>query len=143
MKIYLDENISLNENRLMEIAIVNPRLCDQLTIQVEVEQRNEGPIPHVHVYHDKTRNPKKCSYVRLDKAEYCSFHGDAPTLPKDLKKEFVQLMTTIYVKRRTGEKVSGYEMAVDTWVETYEDDYDKFALDTDGKLVMPDYTQLK
>ena len=40
------------------MSIVNPTLCDQLSVQVEVEQRNEGPIPHVHVYLDKSRNPK-------------------------------------------------------------------------------------
>lgn len=139
------EHVDEYGNLLVEMAIVNPRLCKQLKIQVEVEQRDEGPIPHVHVYHDKTRNPKKCSYVCLDKAEYCSFHGDAPALPKELKKEFIQLMTTVYTRKQTGGTGSGYEMAVDTWIETYEDedDYSKFTLDKDGKLVMPDYSLLE
>ena len=66
-----------NENQsLKEMAIINPRLCNQLTIQVEIEQRDEGPIPHVHVYHDKTRNPKECSYIRLDKCAYSEHHKD-------------------------------------------------------------------
>ena len=41
---------------LNEMAIINPKMCKQLSIQVEVEQRDEGPVPHVHVYLDKTRN---------------------------------------------------------------------------------------
>ena len=40
---------------LNEMAIINPKMCKQLSIQVEVEQRDEGPVPHVHVYLDKTK----------------------------------------------------------------------------------------
>lgn len=28
------------------MAIINPTLCKNASIQIEVEQRNEGPIPH-------------------------------------------------------------------------------------------------
>lgn len=41
------------------MAIINSVLCKNSSIEIEVEQRNEGPIPHLHVYLDKTRNPKK------------------------------------------------------------------------------------
>ena len=57
------------------MALINPQLTEQCGILVEVFQRDEGPIPHVHVFHDKTRNPKKRSWVRLDKPEY----SDHPT----------------------------------------------------------------
>ena len=46
---------------LNEMAIINPKMCKQLTIQVGVKQKDEGEIPHIHVYHGKTRNHKKCS----------------------------------------------------------------------------------
>ena len=85
-----------NENQsLKEMAIINPRLCNQLTIQVEIEQRDEGPIPHVHVYHDKTRNPKECSYIRLDKCAYSEHHKDNKPLPKKLKNQFIELMNNM------------------------------------------------
>lgn len=143
MRQYSDEEVlEALEMSATEMAVVNPKLCNQLTIQVEVEQRDEGPTPHVHVYHDKTRNPKKCSYVRLDDASYCSFHGDAPKLPKELKKEFIQVMQSVYVRPVTSEKRTGYEMAVNIWVDTYEDDFSKFQLDKDNKPIMPDYSKL-
>ena len=98
------------------MAIVNPRLCKNMTIQIEVDQRDEGPIPHMHVYHDKTRNPKKCSYIRLDKAEYSQHHGYNLPLPAKLKKEFIEVMNSPFRKYS-----SGYEYAVETWADTYED----------------------
>ena len=130
------------------MAIINPMLCNNLTIQVEVEQRNEGPVPHVHVYHDKTRNLRKCSYVRLDKAEYSNHHKHSIPLPKNLKKQFIDVMNSTWesigVKTPTGWRSStGYEAAVKTWVETFEHgDYSKFTFDSDGNLVSPDYNQL-
>ena len=116
-------------------------------IQVEIEQSNEGPIPHVHVYHDKTRNPKKCSYVRLDKAEYSSHH-DVLKLPKNLKQQFIECMhqtwegRALTLKDRAMRYATGYEAAVAIWVESYEDDYSKFNLDENGVPIMPDYSQL-
>ena len=61
----LDEKGQLDEEYLTEMAIINPKLCRNSTIQVEIEQRNEGPIPHIHVYHDKTRNPKKMFICKI------------------------------------------------------------------------------
>lgn len=40
------------------MVLINPQLTEQSSILVEVFQQNEGPIPHVHVFHDKTRNKK-------------------------------------------------------------------------------------
>ena len=138
----------LDEEYLTEMAIINPEYCKNHTIQVEVEQRNEGAIPHIHVYHDKTRNPKKCSYIRLDKAKY-SPHHDLIVMPKNVKKEFLDLMNEKWIGHYTVDKngnpiiQNGYQAAVQTWVDTYEKyDYSKFNLDENGLLIMPDYSKL-
>ena len=91
----LKELDEMNEEYLVEMAVINPDFCKQLVLQGEVEQRDEGPIPHMHIYHDKTRNPKKCSYIRLDKAEY-SDHHELIRLSKKLKKQFIKLMIKPY-----------------------------------------------
>lgn len=127
------------------MAIINPQLCKQKTIQVEVEQRNEGMLPHLHVYHDKTRNPRKCSYIRLDKPAYSEHHKNGKKLPRDLKKEFIEVMSTPW-KSHVVEDVNGirtatgYEAAVSIWSETFEDgSLDRFSKDENGNLIMPDY----
>lgn len=136
------------------MSTINPQLCEQLTIQVEVEQSGEGQIPHVHVYHDKTRDETKCSYIRLDKAEYSPHHDskgnktDNKPLSKKLKREFISVMTGDwphkYTETVSGVRIAtGYEAAVDTWVDTYEHgDYSKFRKDENGNLIMPDYNKL-
>ena len=134
---------------LNEMAIINPKMCKQLTIQVEVEQRNEGEIPHVHVYHDKTRNPKKCSYIRLDTCEYSKHHSDNIPLPAKLKKQFVDLMNSncrgyfIYDNKDKPHPATGYQAAVQIWAETFEDgSLDKFKLDDNGLIIQIDYSNL-
>ena len=135
-------------NHIEAMAIVNPNLCKSKTIQVEVEQTNKGPIPHMHVYHDKTRNRQKCSYVRLDKAEYSTHHREGLPLPRNLKKEFIEVMSSPWPKHVvddvTGQRTAtGYEAAVGIWVETFEgNDMSKFSLDTSGSLICPDYSKL-
>lgn len=139
-----------NENQsLCEMAIINPKLCNQLTIQVEVEQRNEGPIPHVHVYHDKTRNPKNCSYIRLDKCAYSEHHKDNKPLTRKLKSQFIELMDTIYTGHFIVDNdgnphlATGYQIAVQTWSETFEDgNLSKFELDEHGLIKQMDYSEL-
>lgn len=150
MKKYIRNNEHIEDLEPIEsMAIINPRLCRNLTIQVEIEQRDEGPIPHVHVYHDKTRNPNKCSYVRLDLPEYSYHHKDNIPLPSKLKKEFIEVMTSPWSKTKvetpTGVRYqTGYEAAVYTWVDTFESegDYSKFNLDEHGELIQPDYNKL-
>ena len=141
---------NLNENiSLVEMAIINPKMCKQLSIQVEVEQRDEGPVPHVHVYLDKTRNKKNCSFVRLDKPEYCTHHKDGKPLNRKQKTEFIELMNhiakgaVIYDKDGNMLPANGYQSAVMIWSETYEDgDLSKFTLDENGLIVTPDYSNL-
>ena len=134
---------------IVAMALINPQLCKQLTIHVELEQEDGGPIPYLQVYHDRTRNPKKCSYVRLDRPEYSPHHKDAPPLTRKLKKEFIKLMNDRWGRERvetlsgTLVTTTGYQRAVDIWVETFEDgDYSKFNLDENGLPIVPDYTQL-
>ena len=130
------------------MSIINPTLCKETGIIVEVEQRGEGPIPHMHVFHDSERNPRKCSYVRLDEASYSAHHKDAVPLPPSVKEKFIIIMKSPWPKHvveTNGELrvATGYEAAVDTWAETYENnDLSKFKIDDSGSLVMPDYSKL-
>lgn len=136
--------------QIVAMSTINPKLCKDFGIEVEVEQRDEGPIPHLHVYHDRTRNPKNCSYIRLDVAEYSYHHKQpSPELPKGAKEDFIKIMKSVWPKQYhegpdgVPRKATGYEAAVDTWVDTYEDgDYSKFTFDAEGNLVMPDYSKL-
>ena len=150
MKRYIYTNHLEDGAPIVAMSTINPRLCKNFGIEVEVEQRDEGPIPHVHVYHDSSRNPKKCSYIRLDRAEYSDHHKQPSLpLPKKIKEQFIELMTSPWPKQLhqcadgTIRPATGYEAAVDTWVDTYEDgDYSKFSQDGDGNLICPDYSQL-
>lgn len=127
------------------MAQINPQLGQKLTIRVDVVQGSEGPIPHMHVYHNKTLNPKECSYVRLDKAAYSEHHKDNKPLPDKLKEQFLLVMTTVwpkhYIETTEGaRRATGYEAAVDIWSDTYEGgSYAKFHLDDTGAPIMPDY----
>lgn len=140
----IDEKEQLDEEYLTEMAIINPKLCRNSTIQVEIEQRDEGPIPHMHVYHDKTRNPKKCSYIRLDKAEYAPHHN-INLLSNNEKEEFIRIMCSPWIKPYdTNNRVlTGYQQAVQIWLDTFGDIYHwQFDLDENGLPIMPDYTKL-
>lgn len=132
------------------MTMINPPLTKTLSIEVCLYDGNEGPIPHVHVYHDKTRNPRKCSVVRLDKAEYSSHHGvPVVRMPRSVKKQFIQVMKEKWSKFRIEDAKgnvyvpTGYDMCVQIWTNSFEDDsYDKFVLDENGVPVMPDYSVL-
>lgn len=131
---------------IMAMALINPQLSKQLTIQAEIKQGGEGPIPHIHVYHDKTK--KVCSYIRLDKPEYSEHHRRGKKLPAALKAEFIQLMNDMWagyiIKSPTGFRpATGYESAVYIWADTYENgSLDKFNQDSNGELIVPDYSLL-
>lgn len=141
--------MKLYKQPVVAMSIINPMFCRNHSIQIELEQSDEGSIPHVHVYHDHTRNPKKCSYIRLDKAKYSTHHDIIP-LPRKARKEFIECMTSDWKKHIveysdgiTTRTATGYEAAVDIWVETYENgNYGKFNLDNNGIPIMPDYSKL-
>lgn len=124
------------------MSTINPQLNRQLSIDVVVFDNDEGPIPHVHVYLDKTRDPRKCAVVRLDRAEYSTHHGEPVVkMNKNQKREFLRIMKSQWNSRLSSG--TGYERAVDIWVDAFEDgSYEKFTLDTNGVPVMPDYETL-
>lgn len=127
---------------------INPQLLENLSIEVVMYDENEGQIPYVHVYHDKTKNKKNRSVVRLDRAEYSSHHGYPVKLNKQQKRQFVQVMSTVwpkhFVETNTGVRpATGYEYCVVTRANAFEDgSYDKFTLDDNGVPIMPDYDTL-
>ena len=129
------------------MRIINPRLCNEKTILVVVEQENAGRVPHVRVYHDKTSNPKS-SYVRLDRTEYLTRHGENEKLPDALKEEFIEIMNKPWkghiIETQSGYRpATGYEAAVDIWSDTYEyGSLDKFLADRDGGIAQLDYSKL-
>lgn len=129
------------------MAIVNPQLCKLAPVQIEVEQRDEGPIPHLHVYLDKTRNPKNCAYVRLDDPTYSTHHDSVP-MNKQQKAAFIKIMQkpwdSQFVRSEvTGEirVATGYEAAVKIWIDTFGG-REHFKFDENGYPIMPDYTLL-
>lgn len=128
------------------MALINPQLTKNLKIEGEVMQGGEGMIPHLHVFHDKTRT--KCSYIRLDKAEYSTHHKDGYRLPRKLKEEFIQLMNSPWngyiIRTNEGYRpATGYEAAVYIWADTYNDgNLDNFQFDDSGELIMPNYENL-
>lgn len=150
MKKLLYNNYQSDGAPIIAMATINPQLCKKYGIRVEIEQANEGPIPHMHVYLDPSRNPKNCAFIRLDKAEY-STHHKTPSLQlnRKQKEEFIEIMNSEWPKQAhfspdgSVRVATGYEAAVDTWVDTWEDgDYSKFTLDEHGDPICPDYSVL-
>lgn len=130
------------------MAIINPQLCKHKSVQVELEQRDEGPVPHLHVYLDKSRNPRDCAYVRLDKPEYATHHKNGKRLTGKYKDDFIEIMTSLWPKRliqsvKTGDiKIAtGYQASVETWIDTFGNS-SSFTYDDDGFPLMPDYSEL-
>lgn len=145
---YLKELNNIQDDYLVEMAIINPQACKQASIHIELEQRDEGPIPHLHVYLDKTRNPKNCSYIRLDKAEYAKHHKDGKCITGKAKDEFISIMSNFWNKEfiqsiysNSIRKATGYEAAVKTWIDTFGETV-PFNYDSDGFPIMPDYNKL-
>lgn len=145
---YFEKLNSMEEDYLVEMAIINPSLCKQKSIQVELEQRDEGPIPHLHVYLDKSRNPRNCAYVRLDKAEYAPHHKNGKLLTGKSKDEFIDIMNRLwndeFIRSKINENIkeaNGYERAVKTWIDTFGETV-KFSYTKDGFPKMPDYSVL-
>lgn len=155
MKKYVKSVDSLyGKEPIMAMATINPKLCEQKSIRVEVVQGGEGPSPHVHVYW----NNGKVSYVSLIDAAYSDHHDEENTpFRAKQKSEFIEIMSKIWKKyaielnsldsngNPTGDTyftpATGYEAAVQIWCDTYGGE-DKFNYDTDGRPIMPDYNKL-
>jgi len=139
---------------LVEMAKINPPLHRKILdttgfIYVSVPQGSEDSVPHLHVYLDKSINDKNCSFIRLDKAEY-SPHHDIIKLSRKLVDSFMSIMTGIWSKHYVREKdgtirsATGYEAAVDIWIDTHGiDDGITFEIDeSTGIWIMPPYQDL-
>lgn len=143
------------ELRPCEIGVmctINPKMCGSgsVKLQIEIEERDEGPVPHLHVYLSQERDPKNCVCVQLNAAAYFDHHNAKPpkTFNKEQKERFIEIMTSLWSGRCTesitGGKVrpaNGYEAAVRIWSDCYEDHYPNvsFRYDSGGFLIMPDY----
>ena len=162
MKIHVEGN-----KRLIEMALINPPVTDNTpNIEIWVRQRNEGSIPHIHVYHDKTQNPRKCSYVRLDIAGY---HHDSDGKGKPLgsyKDTMIELLDKPWSKyhievydldennkiqynedgdiKKKLVVATGYEAAVIIWIDTYGVVPNiKFNIDSEtGHYIRPNYEEM-
>lgn len=141
----------------MAMSTINPQMCKNNIIRIELIQSNEGPNPHVHVYSGGDKSGK-CSCVSLTKAEYAEHHSDYPPLTKKEKAEFIKIMSAIWSKQYielyeldddgnpTDEtypvRATGYEAAVQIWCDTYHNSERFFKFDVEGRPIMPDYSQL-
>lgn len=131
------------------LALINPRLCKKLSIKVAVEQHDtETTIPYLHVFLDNTWNLKNCAFVRLDKPEYVPEKNPIRLSTKQ-KEELIYILTseskyhwiTSIVDKNNIKIATGYEVAVQVWTDTYEEN-NKIQYDKNGFPVMPDYTRL-
>lgn len=156
MKRYIKTTFDLYDKEpIMAMATINPKLCRQRSIRVEVVQGGEGNKSHVHVYW----NDGRVSYISLTKPTYAEHHHDNKGVPLNQKtrEEFVEIMSTIWdkyaielfvldedgepTKATYFEKATGYEAAVQVWVDTYGEDSD-LKYEKDGRPIMPDYTKI-
>lgn len=131
------------------IATINPQLSKNSGVCIEIEQRDEGPIPHVHFYLDKTRNKRRCAFIRLDVPEYADHHKQkSKTLNNKQRKFFQEYMSEKwpgeYIKSIYTDEIreaTCYQAAVKIWVDTYGNTVE-FNYDDDGFPVMPNYLTL-
>ena len=158
MKIYRNGEIVpdvYEHEPIMAMATINPQLCKTKSIRVEVVQGGEGDKAHVHVYW----NDGNVSYIDLTAPIYAEHHHKKKGVPLTRKKrdEFVDIMSKVWKKYAVElykldssgnptdetyyEPATGYEAAVQVWVDTYGED-DRFRYEKDGRPIMPDYTNL-
>lgn len=146
--------LSSHKEPIMAMATINPRLCLQRSIRIEVVQGGEGPNPHVHVY----LSDGSVAYISLTEPKYAKHHDtQSAILNRKEKEEFIEIMITIWKKQfievfkldENGNRLpevytryaTGYEAAVSIWTDTYGGE-DLFTYNNDGSPIMPDYSQL-
>ena len=154
MKRYTRSDIDFEKEPIMAMATINPQLCKQKTIRVEVVQGNEGNKAHVHIYW----NDGRVSYVDLTAPIYAEHHKDTGfPLGRKQRKELAEIMSTVWPKyaielhkldndgNPTGEtyfvRATGYEAAVQVWIDTHGEDK-RFKFEKDGRPIMPNYRDL-
>ena len=115
---------------LMEMAIINPKLCKTLPIRVMVLQGGEGPIPHVHI---TSNDGKLDTCVELLEPKYFAHGKHKGKMTKDQLECFIKVMTDpcgFYDVNAEGlaKELNGYQYAVKLWVDSYEDSFSKFGV---------------
>lgn len=142
-------NNTKSEQDNLCISIINPRLCKKVSIKVAIEQHDtETTIPYLHVFLDNMWDLKNCAFVRLDKPEYVP-EKNSIRLSTKQKEELIYILmseskyhwTTSIVDKNNIKIATGYEVAVQVWTDTYEEN-NKIQYDKYGFPVMPDYTRL-
>ena len=102
------------------LALINPRLCKKLSIKVAVEQHDtKTAVPYLHVFLDNTWNLKNCAFIRLDKPEYVP-EKNSKRLSTKQKEELIYILTRECIDKSNIKAATGYETAVQTWIDTYE-----------------------
>lgn len=139
--------IVADQEPILAMSVINPQRCRELNLQVQIVQGGEGPIPHVHVYLDKSLSSNNCAYVRLDRPEYSIHHKDGKHLSSAEKEKFLDIMNRLWRKQFTESIITGqfkpatgYQAAVEIWKDTYGETM-PFEYDDEGYPLMPDYEQ--
>lgn len=134
------------------MALINPKLQMNTTISVEIFQKDEGPIPHIHVYTDKSR--EHCALVRLDAPKYADHHDNNHpencTLNQSEKDQLINILSTVWRKYAieladgSYRPATGYEAAVQMWLDAFGEPSApyEFIYDKSGAPIMPDYSKL-
>ena len=142
-------NNTKSEQDNLCISIINPRLCKKVSIKVAIEQHDtETTIPYLHVFLDNMWDLKNCAFVRLDKPEYVP-EKNSIRLSTKQKEELIYILTseskyhwtTSIVDKNNIKIATGYEVAVQVWTDTFEEN-NKIQYDKNGFPVMPDYAML-
>ncbi len=155
---YLDDKLGTVKRNYCT-AKINPRLCKEYNIDIEIEQRLSEDeladfpvsIPHLKICLDVSATPKQYAYLRLDKPEYLP-----KTKSADIGKKKAAIIDVLsspwqhYLIRsqhtNRARAATGYDAAVEIWIDTYSDNnkFSKgvFRFDDDGVAVMPDYSLL-
>ena len=131
------------------LALINPELCKRLSIEVAIEQHDtETTIPYLHIFLDNMWDLKNCAFVRLDKPGYVP-EKNSIRLSTKQKEELIYILTsetkyhwtTSIVDKNNIKIATGYEVAVQVWTDTFEEN-NKIQYDKNGFPVMPDYAML-
>ena len=133
----------INEKYLMEMAIINPKLCRTLPIKVAILQGGEGPTPHLHIM---SNDGKLDTCVKLLEPEYFEHGKHKGKMTKQQKELFIKVMLEPCSYDSTPDglaiKLNGYQTAVKLWVESYEDSYKKFGVLEAYEVETLDYSGL-
>ena len=108
----------------------------KVSIEVAIEQHDtETTIPYLHVFLDNMWDLRNCAFVRLDKPEYVP-EKNSIRLSTKQKEELIYILTseskyhwtTSIVDKNNIKIATGYEVAVQVWTDTYEENNKKMCI---------------